>query len=107
MNRKSKKDINGHMCVRENIAGNVYYRSVKTNAIRLIIYSHGTEVWYSSSRLHRLNGPAVIYVDGTEGWYKNGARHRDKGPAVILPNGTKEYWKRGILIATRYPKGSK
>lgn len=54
------------------------------------------KIWYSGTKIHRVDGPAIECADGTKSWYINGERHRENGPAVEYPDGRKEWWIKGL-----------
>ncbi len=56
---------------------------------------------------HNSNGPAVIYTDGTQFWYTNGFFHREDGPAVIYPNGFEEWYLNDHDITDEIHKWAK
>jgi len=68
-----------------------------------LIYPDGTEQWWKSGMLHRLDGPAVRerwYHDSsscsmTQEWFVKGKCHRIDGPAVAFPDGSEEWWIEG------------
>ena len=44
------------------------YDSIYTSSLT------GNKSYWLSSKLHRLNGPAIEYLDGSKKWYINGER---------------------------------
>ncbi len=60
---------------------------------KVIIDGHKTIRWYKydTSKLHKINGPAIEYIDGEKYWYDDDKLHRMDGPAVEYVNG-KKYW---------------
>jgi hypothetical protein len=62
----------------------------------LVIFPDGTKKYYSNSKLHKDNGPAVIEPFGRKEYYNNGLLHNSKGPAVIRDDGSQHYYLNGV-----------